>query len=165
MASDIDTIISGVMEREGGSKVTNDPIDGGGKTRYGISEKANPEAWKDGQVTEAEAREIYLKKYVVGPGFHRIPPSHKHTQAQLIDWGVNSGPMIAVQNLQEALKVNKDGVFGSNTLEALLGIDDRILNNLLVAARVRMVGRIVKRNPSQLRFLLGWLERALGFLN
>jgi len=164
MPDQIKEIIDNVLVSEGGSAVTADSVDRGGRTQFGISEKANPNAWADGQVTEQEAREIYLKKYVVSPGFHKIPPSHKWTQALLIDWGVNSGPVIAIQNLQEVLKLNKDGIFGPKTLEALLGTDDRSLNNLLAAARVRMVGRVVVKNPSQLKFLNGWLNRVLSFI-
>ena len=162
--SDLDDIIDGVIEREGGSRVINDPLDPGGRTAYGISERANPEAWADGKVTAQEAKEIFLNKYVIWPGFHRIPPSHKYVQEQLIDWGVNSGPSIAIKSLQEILKVKPDGVFGPKTLQALLGMDDRSLNNLLVAARVRMLGRVVQRSPNQLKWLSGWLNRALGFL-
>ena len=161
--SDFDKVIDDVIKREGGAKATNDPADKGGRTQFGISEKANPEAWKDGVVTDQEAREIYLKKYVVGPGFHRIPPSHKSTQTQLIDFFVTSG-YVATKKLQEILKVEADGIFGSETLKAMLGVDDRTLNNLLMAARVKMVGGIVKRDPSQNRFLVGWLERFLSFL-
>ena len=162
--ANINDIITEVIAEEGGAKVTNDLADAGKRTQYGISERSNPQAWLDGKVTEQEAREIYLSKYVVWPGYHRIPSSHAKTQAQLIDWGVNSGPGVATQKLQEILKVKQDGVFGEKTLAALLGMDDRSLNNLLVAARVRMVGRIAQKNPSQIKFLSGWLERALSFL-
>ena len=161
--ADFDKTIDDVIKREGGAKVTHDPADKGGRTQNGISERSNPEAWADGKVTDQEAREIYLKKYVVGPGFHRIPSSHKATQTQLIDFFVTSG-YEATKKLQEIVKVEVDGVFGSETLAAMLGVDDRTLNNLLMAARVRMAGRIVKRDPSQVRFLNGWLDRFLSFL-
>lgn len=161
--SEFDKVIDDVLVREGGAKVTNDSQDAGGRTQFGISERSNPEAWADGKVTEREAREIYLKKYVVGPGFHRIPPSHKHTQTQLIDFFVLSGYEATIK-LQEILKVKADGIFGSKTLAAMLGTDDRTLNNLLMAARVRMIGRIVKKTPSQLKWINGWLERATSFL-
>jgi len=161
----VDNVITEIIEREGGSKMTNDPTDRGGRTQYGIAERSNPEAWKDGKVTEQEAREIYLQKYVVGPGFHRIPPSHNKSQALLVDWGVNSGPAIAIKCLQKALDVEDDGVFGPQTLAALITRDVKLINTTLVIARVQMVGRIVSKNPNQIKFLSGWLNRALGFLN
>lgn len=161
MPLDID-VIGDVIEREGGSKKTNDPADGGGRTQFGIAEKSNPEAWADGKVTEAEAREIYERKYVIGPGFHHV--HDVNLRAQLIDFGVNSGPMVAVMKLQEILDVKVDGQLGPKTLAAIDGIYCPDVNNSLVASRVKMIGKIVVKNPSQLKFLNGWLNRALEFL-
>ena len=52
-------LIDDIIDREGGSTLTNDPTDKGGRTKYGISEKSNPEAWKDGDVWRAQAPDIY----------------------------------------------------------------------------------------------------------
>lgn len=160
----LDDIIDGVIEREGGSKATNDPLDPGGRTQYGISERANPEAWKDGKVTEAEAREIYLHKYVIFPKFHLIPASHAKLQEQLIDFGVHSGQGVAIKKLQEILGVEADGVIGDQTLQAIAQSDPKVVNNKLVEARVLMIGRIVQKNPGQLNKLFGFLKRAMGFI-
>src|SRR3990167_4193750 len=157
-------VISDVIEAEGGAKVSNDPSDAGGRTQYGISEKANPKAWADGKVTEQEAREIYTAKYVVWPKFHTIPPSHAKIQAQLIDMGVLSGPQHTIQKLQEILGVKTDGDFGPKTLAALIERDSREINNLLIASRIRMIGRIVAKSPSQAKFVSGRLNRCLDFL-
>mgnify|MGYP001583103077 CR=1 FL=1 len=171
MSNPLDQVIDDVIAREGGEKATNDPLDPGGRTQFGISERANPEAWKDGHVTAQEAREIFLSKYVVWPKFHTIPTSHKFTQEQLIDFGVHSGPAQAVMKLQDCLneaganpKLKVDGDFGTKTLDVLLGLDDRTVNNLLLAARIRLLGRVVQRNSNQLNKLGGFLNRALGFL-
>ena len=160
----IDDIITDVIAKEGGAKVTNDPLDGGKRTQYGVSETANAQAWADGRVTEKEAREIYLQKYVINQGFHKIPPSHAKVQSQLIDFGVNSGPQLAVMKLQGLLDVEVDGVLGPQTLGALVAQEPREINNRLVVARVEMVCRLVQKQPVQTRFLLGWVNRALGFL-
>ena len=162
MPKTTDEILTDVMENEGGSQVTNDPHDGGGRTQYGISERSNPEAWADGKVTEEEARAIFTQKYVNSPGFHQVQDDA--LRAQLIDFGVNSGPGTAIQKLQEILHVTVDGQLGPKTLAALhLRRGDEV-GNLLVAARVRMLGRIVTKNPSQLKWLNGWLDRTLQFI-
>ena len=160
----INDIITELLNREGGSKVTSDPHDKGGRTQYGISEKYHPDAWKDGHVTEAEARSIYFNKYVKGPGYDKIPASHTAVLEQLVDFGVNSGPAIATAKLQGLLGVATDGVFGPRTLKALLATDARLINNALVRARIGMICSIVQDHPAQLRFLEGWVKRALEFI-
>jgi lysozyme family protein len=158
----VDEIIEGVIEREGGGKVTNDPVDKGGRTQYGISEKSNPAAWADGKVTADEARAIYLKKYVEGPGFDKVVD--RQLQTQLIDFGVNSGPSIAIKKLQQVVGTEQDGVLGPETLAAVNSCHADDVNTSLVILRVKMIGQIVVKNPAQLRFLNGWLDRALQFL-
>jgi len=157
-----DDIIGDILIREGGAVTTNDPHDAGGRTQYGISERSNPGAWADGRVTEAEARAIYQKRYIDGPGFDKIPD--KQLRTQLIDYGVNSGPMVAIMKLQGILQVTVDGVIGPETLGVLATIHPEDVNNLLVAARVKMIGQIVVKRPDQLKYLVGWLNRALEFL-
>lgn len=152
----IDSIISDVIHREGVE--SNNPADPGGRTKYGISERGNPDLWRNGPPTEAQARERYLQRYVVGPGFDKIPDAG--LMAQLVDFGVNSGPQLAIQKLQGVLGVAQDGIIGPATLAAITPAT----NNLLVAARVRMIGKIVQKNTSQLTWLGGWLNRALEFL-
>ena len=165
MADEFDDIISDVIKAEGGAIATNDPNDRGGRTQYGISERSNPQAWLDGKVTEAEAREIYLQKYVVGPGFQLISCTPSPLQKQLIDYGVNSGPMLAIQKVQTILGgLDVDGVLGPLTLQAISAADQRELNNKLVVERVRMIIRVVKRDASQMKFLEGLVNRALSFL-
>lgn len=156
-------IIDHVIVAEGVSKVTNNPADGGGRTQYGISEKSNPQAWLDGKVTEEEARAIYEQKYVKTPHFDQIPDPR--LQAQLVDYGVTSGPYIATTKLQTLLQVTPDGQLGPETLEAVKLYEARALNNALVGERIKMICKIVQKNPSQLQFLLGWANRALEFIN
>ena len=160
----IDDIITDILVREGGATATNDPHDAGGRTQYGISERSNPKAWLDGKVTEGEAREIYLQKYVIWPRFHTLPPSHAKLQAQLIDYGVNSGPQLVITKLQALMGIDIDGVLGPQTLQAITTHDPRILNNNLAVARMQMICKLVQKNPSQLKFLSGWCSRVLDFI-
>jgi len=162
MNKETSDIIDKIIVAEGGDRETNDPSDRGGRTKYGIAEKANPEAWADGQVTLDEARDIYYKKYVVQPGFDKIEdPSLQH---QLVDFGVNSGPFIAVQKLQGVLGVSVDGKMGPKTLAAANAADAKALGNKLAVARAKLLCQICVKNPSQLKFLNGWINRSLEFI-
>jgi len=155
-------LIDNIIKREGGDKETNDPNDAGGRTKYGISERAHPEVWIDGIVTNEEARKIFEAKYIKGPGFNKI--KHEALKEQLVDYGVLSGPGIAIKALQSLVGAETDGILGPDTLAKANAVEPVWLNNQLVSTRVRMIGRIVAKNPSQLKFLNGWLNRALEFL-
>lgn len=104
----------------------------------------------------------YEKKFVDGPGFNKI--GDKQLRAQLVDFGAASGPAIAINKLQDILKMKPNGVLDSETLVMLSRIHAEDVNNLLVAARVKMIGAIVVKNPAQLKYLGEWLDRALQFL-
>lgn len=154
------SVIDDELKLEGG--YSNNPVDKGGRTNYGISEKANPEAWADGKVTEQEARDIFQKRYVDNPGFNQI--KDQYLFRQLVDFGITSGPAIAIQKLQGILAVTVDGILGPETLAALATIHPEDINNALVAARVKMIGKLISKNHSQAQFAAGWLDRAVSFL-
>lgn len=163
MANTTNKIIGEVLRREDQTGTGVVTVDAGGRTQYGISENANPEAWADGHVTEAEAREIYERKYVLAPKFHLIPD--EALRAQLVDFGVNSGPMIAIMKLQKIIGADVDGVIGPDTLGRLAAQDMARVRALLVGERLRLIGRVVTKDPrTQLRNLNGWINRALEFL-
>lgn len=155
----VNDIIDGVIAREG--PPTNDARDAGGRTQFGIAEASNPEAWLDGKVTEEEAREIYARKYVVGPGFDRI--HDPRLQALMVDFGVTSGPQLAIMKMQGVLGIAVDGILGDDTLRAAIMAGVPLINKV-VAERLRLIGRIVSKDPSQAKFALGWINRALEFL-
>jgi len=169
---DDNQIIDAIIKAEGGEKETNDPSDSGGRTKYGISEKAHPEAWADGDVSREEAREIYRKVYILAEKFDQIKDETlKH---QVIDFGVPSGPDRAARLLQQLVGVEADGEIGAKTLEAiekypagkLFGVEvpGRVLLNLAFRdARVMFYATLAKKRPKDLRFLLGWVKRAFEF--
>jgi lysozyme family protein len=164
--------IDEIIRREGGEKETNDPADSGGRTKFGISERAHPEAWADGTVDYEEARRIYEKVYILAEKFHLLEDVFlKH---QVVDFGVPSGPDTAARLLQQVLGVKIDGVVGPKTLEAIktypegklfgVTVPGSVLLNLAFRdARVMHYATLAKRRPKDLRFLLGWLRRAFEF--
>jgi lysozyme family protein len=163
-------IISDIIRREGGATATNDPSDSGGRTQYGIAERSHPEAWADDKVTLDEARAIYLKQYVLPfEGIEDVSLLH-----QLVDMGVPSGPVTAKQTLQQVIGVTADGVLGPKTFAAIAAypggklfgfpVPGSVLLNLAVRdARMLLYAGIAKRRPKDLKFLLGWLRRAMEF--
>lgn len=156
----IDPVIDEILTAEGG--FSDDPTDPGGRTDKGISEAAHPKAWEDGKVTTEEARAIYEDQYVKRPGFDQIPDTR--LLHHLVDFGVTSGPTTAIRHLQTLLGVEVDGILGPETLQALSTVSLRDLSNHLMCSRLEMIGRILNRDKSQVRFALGWIRRAISFL-
>ena len=154
-----ESIISAIITREGG--FVNDAADRGGPTIHGISKNANPDAWKNGPPTEEEAREIYMQRYVKGPGFDKI--TDHRLRHLLVDFSTTSGPSPAIQCLQRTLGLTVDGILGPKNLAAANGHNPVVLTNKLVAERIRLIAKIVSNNPSQSRFVLGWINRCLEF--
>lgn len=138
--------------------VTDRQNDLGGRTQWGISEHANPEAWADGKVSEAEARSIYYRKYI--KPFEGV--ADEKLLAQMVDFGVTSGPGLVAQKVQEILKLEVDGIIGPRSLEAINSADPIRLNNQLALARIKMIGRLVHNRPAQAENINGWINRALS---
>lgn len=78
------------------------------------------------------------------------------------DWHVNSG-VSAVKGLQTAAGVTADGKIGPKSIAAVNACDEDELMTKLIAARIAFYNAIVARNPSQEKFLKGWINRANSF--
>lgn len=156
----IDQLIEDILDKEKG--FIDHPADKGGPTCWGIAKRFHPEAWREGPPSRDVAREIYRRKYIELPGFLQI--ADPHLRAQLVDYGVNSGPLLAVMKLQAVLGTDQDGILGPATLAAANAADPIALGNRVMAERLRMMGRIVAKDKKQAAFISGWINRALTFL-
>jgi lysozyme family protein len=160
--------IDAIVKREG-DVFTNDPKDRGGPTKFGITQATL--SWHLGRLATIEdvknldlatAKLIYEKRYILGPGFDKLPPGV--LQSNLVDFGVMSGPQLATMHLQEVLGVPADGILGPQSLAALGTADLVAVNKQLVQRRCLMAARLCKKDPNQLRFLIGWMTRFFSFL-
>lgn len=167
-------LIDDIILRETGGKpnggFTDDPADAGGRTIWGISEKGNPDLWKDGPPTYEQARRRYFERYVAP--FHGV--TDLSLLNQLVDWGVTSGPQVVIRTLQQLVGVGIDGKLGPQTLKKidnhpggmLFGYQapGSVMLNLAVRdARAIHYASITKARPTNLRFILGWLSRTFQF--
>jgi lysozyme family protein len=152
-------IIDRILLTEGG--YVNDPSDAGGETKFGISKRAHPDI-NIKALTKDQARDILVQDYIIDPGFGDLTPGS--LRDQLIDFGYHSGPSAAIRTLQAVLGVPVDGVLGPSTRAALQRWDPIRLNNALVKARVVKLAALVQAKPQNLKFIKGWLIRALDFL-
>jgi lysozyme family protein len=76
----------------------------------------------------------------------------------IADWCVNSGTA-RIRDVQAILGVKPDGVVGAITLTAINRANSDELYRRLMNARIGWFERIVARDPSQKKFLKGWMNR------
>ena len=156
-------IIDGLLAREGG-EYSDDPVDRGGPTKWGVTMPALAEFWgrsvtaaQVAALTREEAAEVYEHQYLNRSGFLHLLDERVRVLA--LDWAVNSGIGTATKALQRLVGVEADGVCGPVTLAAANARDGRALVKQLGLARQHFYVSIVRRDPEQIRFLDGWLNR------
>lgn len=162
-----------LVKHEGG--YVFDPDDHGGETYRGITRK-NWRGWsgwpdvdrlkqeKDFPANldrnadlQAKVRDFYFKNYWT-PSMEAI--ADQDLANWLFDKGVNMGIRQAVKLLQRALAVDEDGVIGPQTMARLNNADPvKLLADCREAAK-RFYTKLALEDPTQTKFLHGWLARA-----
>jgi lysozyme family protein len=164
----IQRLIDQVITREGG--FVNHPDDRGGPTNMGITiatlsdyrgSQATPEDVR--RLEHPEARAIYYQNYWTAPGLFTLDISGAVLGA-VFDAAVHHGPHTAIQLLQRSVGLVDDGIIGPITRECTGRMRAQNLMALFVAERVEYMGYIVKKNPTQSKFIHGWLRRMSGFI-
>jgi lysozyme family protein len=149
-----------LMNHEGG--YSKDPKDAGGETKYGISKRSYPHLnIKD--LTQDQAKKIYFCDFWMKCKCENI--EDENIAAKFFDLAVNMGIPQAVKLIQRALRaaetqVVEDGIIGSITLKAINEADSTDLLAALKSEAAGFYRLIANANPSQQRFIDGWLRRA-----
>ncbi|MGI9436055.1 MAG: glycoside hydrolase family 108 protein [Geminicoccaceae bacterium] len=159
--------IADIIKREGGDRYTDNPADRGGPTKFGVTQEALSR-WRGYDVAphevaildQQEAEHIFAETYINKPGLEEIEDTDLF--AYVADCSVHHGSWRAVKFLQAVAGVGADGVLGPITAKAVNEGDASDLLNKIRRHRVLFMARIVKRDPSQVKFLAGWLDRALA---
>ena len=169
--ADIQKLANKLFKWEGG--FVNDPTDRGGATNMGVTISTWRQVGydKDGDgdidtddirlLTRADAM-LVLKKFY----WDRWQADHIIDQKVaniLVDWVWASGRWgIIIPQL--ILDVKSDGIVGPHTLIKLNRVDSKIFLREVYTARVTFLQKIVKNDPSQVKFIYGWLRRLNDFL-
>lgn len=181
-----ETVFARIIKTEGGW--VDDKADKGGATNWGISLRfakalghidinrdgfadldLNFDTVIDGRdirvLTPEIAEALYFQHFWAGPGIWELPPT---IDSAVFDQAVNGGTTAAIRLLQRActragFALEDDGVFGPFTHAAVNKAAIRDLGRLLQVYRQEAANRyraIVSLDPTQSRFLTGWLRRA-----
>ncbi|HVF37105.1 MAG TPA: glycosyl hydrolase 108 family protein [Sphingomicrobium sp.] len=179
---EIDTLIEGLMEREGG--YANHPADKGGPTCFGITEAVARAHGYSGAMRDLprdEAAAIYRRLYWLRPKFDQVAKRAPRIAAELFDTGANMGPAVAATFLQRALTalnrngsdypdLTPDGRVGPATLAALDCFlaargkrgGETVLARALEALQGERYLRLAEKRPANEAFLYGWLANRIG---
>ncbi len=156
-----------LMRWEGG--YVNDPHDRGGATNKGVTiatwRKVGYDINGDGNIDVVDLQE--LSDYDV---LTRVLKPHYWDRWQaddiisqsvaniLVDWVWGSGAY-GIKIPQRLLGVEIDGIVGPQTLAAVNAQEPRELFMRLKQERADFLHRIVDNNPTQKRFIRGWMNR------
>lgn len=163
-----------VMGHEGG--YVNDPQDRGGETYAGITRKNYPdwEGWpivdrykplERGEIIEDVELSGQVKAFYKRTQWDKVKGDLIDSQKVatfLFDWYVNSG-RTGIKEAQRAVGLTPDGVIGTASLQKINKYHERTMLDILKNARRSFVRDIVKVDPSQRKFLNGWLNRIASF--
>lgn len=166
--TNIDKLIPHILKWEGGSKFTNDPLDRGGATKYGITLNTlisnHYDINHDGKVNVDDVKALQLedfKKILKKQYWDRWQADNINNQSianLLVDWLWGSGKW-GITIPQSILGVPADGIVGEKTINALNASNQKDIYNKVWQARKQFYYNIAKNNPSQSKWLKGWLNR------
>ena len=163
--ADINFTIRHIKKWEGG--FVNNPYDPGGATNKGITLNTYKRFCLDNNrpipgvedlknISDKDWYAIFLSNY-----WNKWQASlieDKYVATMLVDWVFNSGKW-GIVIPQRLLKVREDGIVGINTLNAVNSADPDYFFNELLWARREFYQDIVRKKPTQERFLKGWFNR------
>lgn len=135
----------------------NDPADSGGETKFGIAKNANPTINIRG-LGWPGAKMIYSTKYWGPIKGNDLPDK---LGICVFDAAVNHGTKRAIVFLQRALGLIEDGILGPATMAKIKAIDEKTIITKYLAIRQKFYNDIVTGNPSQSKFLKGWVTRVM----
>ncbi len=167
--------LSAILAREGWPTYTNRADDRGGPSKGGITLKTlrrhNPAATIADlkALTKAQAAAIYFNDYLAP--FAAV--ADDALWDLLVDYGVTSGPELAIRAAQQAVGVDIDGKLGPVTSKAINADDADAVRERVVILRLKAIGRLVTFSAKQHTNLApecqgnncsGWINRFVTFL-
>jgi lysozyme family protein len=158
-----------MIRDEGGYTLHTVEGDRGGTTYAGIARRMNPQwpGWAHidrGDIPPTSmVRDFYREGWWEPLRCDEI--ASYDVASSIFNFAVNTSaygrPLVAAKLAQLVVGVTPDGVFGPRTLAAINAMDPKLFIALFTIAKVARYRDIVQRDRTQLKFLLGWLNRSL----
>lgn len=154
-----------MIVNEGGYKLHTVAGDRGGQTYAGIARNRWPKwpGWRDidaGDTPPAQlVRAFYRTQFWTPLRLDEV--NHQDVARNIFDFGVNAGTAVAAKLAQVVVGTTPDGRIGPKTLAAINDMDPELFVLRYTLAKVTRYRDIVERDRSQMKFLLGWINRTL----
>lgn len=155
----ISNAMAWIIRTEGG--YSNDLVDRGGETNFGISRKSYPDIDIRGLTVE-EAQEIYRVDYWDANRCGELPGP---VGLAFFDALVNHQPRTATRILQRAVGATQDGIVGPQTIRMANYANPLQVVRAMALSRLDLYDGLVRVDPTQGRFIAGWRGRVLDLLN
>jgi len=161
MKDNFDACFDRVIQSEGG--YVNDPADAGGETNLGVTAGA----WgaylgrpiNSGEMqalTKDTVKPFYRQMYWDKVKGDDLPAGVDYA---VFDFAVNAGISRAAKFLQRSVGAVDDGVIGNGTLGKVAVTNKQRLLAAFADQKQRFYNGLALSNPSQQKFLKGWLAR------
>ena len=161
MIENFDLSFGQVLKSEGGYVWDKD--DAGGETNFGVTKQAWSEYLsrpiEDGEMkalTIDAVKPFYKKMYWDKLCCDDLPQGVDYA---VFDFGVNAGTSRSAKFLQRAVGAVPDGAIGPATLGKVKAMDSDALLKAFSNQKNAFYNSIVENNPTQSKFLKGWLNR------
>jgi lysozyme family protein len=155
LTADVEAGLIGTAAQRKAVGYVNDPHDNGGETKFGVAKNANPDL-DIKTLTWEGAKAVYYRRYWLNGSCDKLPG---RVAVLHFDGCVNHGVGRANKYLQRSAGVAEDGVIGNVTLGKINSADAITICNSICNYRTQFYKNIVLNNPSQGKFLGGWLRR------
>lgn len=147
-----------LLHHEGGTNV--DPVDRGGLTKYGISQRTYPNL-DIANLTVQDAFVIYERDFWNKLYCNELPPM---LSGAMFDSAVNCGLPSAVKWAQKAANalgahLVVDGLVGPKTVRALSQVPPEQIVMVFLSYRLDRYIYLIKRYPKQIKYIRGWTRR------
>lgn len=165
MAADYFPAFEKMIVREGGYQLTNDPTDRGGQTYAGIARNRHPQwpGWpiidQGGTPPASMVRDYYRAHFWTPLCLDLV--DDQRVAASLFDFGVNAGPGTAAKLAQVVVGTTPDGKVGAKTIAAINQANPELFLAHFTLAKIARYRDIVRRDKTQIKYLVGWINRAL----
>jgi len=152
-----------IYKSEGGTNA--DPLDRGGLTQFGISQKQYPDIDLV-NLTKEHADAIYKEDYWYKNSCDKLP---EPLAVVLMDSSVNCGAGSAAKWLQSSCnrcgsELTLDSDIGPKTLAEVKKYDERTLLEGVIAYRLERYTALIGCYPKQVKFIRGWVRRVSDLL-